>query len=74
MFRIKPHTYQRYLEGSKKNLAHSSKETELDLPLRVCVPPAEPQTSSDLPREHGLAAADLGVTARGKSPLGEGYH
>ena len=39
VFRIKPHTCQRHLEGSNKTLCAPGNPTgtELDLPLSVCV-------------------------------------
>ena len=56
MFRIKPHTHQRLLEGSQKTLCTPGDptETEPDLPLSGRVSPAEVQVSSGLPQGQGL--------------------
>ena len=61
MFRIKPHTHQRCLEGSNKSLCTQgdTTETEPDLPLSVSCG----GTGQQLPAEGAgpLDAADLGV-------------
>ena len=50
MFRIKPHIHQSLSEGSKKPLCapgpRDSTETESDLPVTVCMSPAEARVSS----------------------------
>ena len=58
MFRIKPHTRQRYLEDSNNTLwavgPGDSAETDPDLPLSVWVYPTEVWVNSGLPQGHGL--------------------
>ena len=57
-FRIKPYTWQRCLEGSNKVLCalgpRNPTETELNLPLSVCVSPEEAQVSTGLLWVQGL--------------------
>ena len=56
LFRIKPQTQQRWLEGSNKTMCIQGDctETELDLHLSVRMSPAEVQVSSGLPQGQGL--------------------
>ena len=57
-FRIKPHTWQRCLEGSNKALCalgpRNLTETELNLPLSVYASPGEAQVSTGLLWVQGL--------------------
>ena len=68
VFRIKPHTHQRCLEGSNKPCAHQDPETP-QRPSQNCVrvSPAEVQVSSGLPQERGSGCSECGVR-----PLGGG--
>ena len=55
-FRIKPHTYQRWSEGSDKALCATGDltETEPGMPLSVWVSPVELRVSSGPPQGQGL--------------------
>ena len=79
-FRIKPHTYQRCSGGSNKILCtpgpRDSTETEPDLPLSVCLnlplcvcPCGDMGQQWPAVETGALAAADLGHTVCGISPL-----
>ena len=61
MFRIKPHTLQRYSEGSNKTLCASGDctETEPDMPLSVSCGGMSHQWPAA--GAEALGAADLGV-------------
>ena len=76
MFRIKPHTHQRCLEGSNKTLCipgpRDPTETEPDLCLRVSCEGAGQQ--GPVTEAGALHVADLGPTVCGISPLGGGPH
>ena len=58
VFRIKPYTHQRCLEGSNKTLCapghRDLTENEPDLPFSLWVSPAEVWVSSGLPQGQGL--------------------
>ena len=70
-FRIKPHTHQRYLEGSNRTLCTPGDptETEPDLPLRISCGGMGQQWPAKL--AGALGAVDLGMAL---SPFGGSHH
>ena len=77
-FRIKFHTHQRYLEGSNKTLcAPEPRDSIENVPgLFECLSVSCGGTGQQWPvaGARALHAADLGHTACGISPPGEGHH
>ena len=74
MFRIKPHIHQSLSEGSKKPLCapgpRDSTETESDLPVTVCMSPAEARVSSGHRSAVGMGQQWAWVSSGHRSVVG----